>query len=274
MMRRALLAVLVLVLTLGVAPRAAAAPPVSLRVLSFNIHTGIGADGVLDLRRTAAAIRATGADVVGLQEVDVRWDARSDFRDQARDLGRALRMHVFFAPIYDLPPLADGQPRRRYGVAVLSRFPVLSRTNHEITRLSTQEQNPVPAPAPGFAEAVVLARGVPVHVYVTHLDYRADPAVRRLQVADTLRIMATDRPRAAQVLLGDLNAEPDAPELAPLWTVLTDAEPVGGTYPAAAPVKRIDYVAVSDRVTVRSASVPDTLASDHRPVLARLTVRR
>jgi endonuclease/exonuclease/phosphatase family metal-dependent hydrolase len=259
-------------LLFGAVP-AAATPPVSLRVMSFNIHTGIGTDGSFDLARTASVIRDSGADVVGLQEVDVHWADRSEFRDEARELARALAMRVFFAPIYDLPPLADGEPRRRYGVAVLSRYPILAATNHWITRLSTQDENPTPQPAPGLAEAVVLVRGVPVHVYSTHLDFRADPAVRERQVADTLRIMATDRPGAAQVLLGDFNAEPAAPELAPLWTVLA-AAPSGPTYPAAAPVKRIDYVTVSAGVEVRRSTAPETLVSDHRPVVADLVVRR
>lgn len=275
----ALLALSLLALSLLATP-ASAAPAgrdVPLRVMNFNIHTGIGSDASLDLARTAAVIRDSRADVVGLQEVDVHWDARSDFRDQAADLARLLHMRVFFAPIYDLPPLTEGAPRRAYGVAVLSRHRIVSAENHQLTRLSTQEPNPVPAPAPGFAEAVVLVRGVPVHVYATHLDYRADPAVRRLQVADTLRILAEDPPGARQILLGDLNAEPAAPELAPLWTRLSDAwtsaEP-GLTYPAAVPAKRIDYVSVSAGVRVRHAAVVDTLASDHRPVVADLVVGR
>lgn len=257
------------------ASAAASASPwdVSLRVMSFNVHTGIGTDGALDLARTASVIRDSRAEVVGLQEVDVHWSERSEFRDQARELARQLHMGVFFAPIYDLPPLVDGQPRRQFGVAVLSRHPIVATTNHWITRLSTQDENPVPAPAPGFAEAVVLVRGKPVHVYATHLDFRADPAVREMQVADTLRIMSTDRPGAAQVLVGDFNAEPAAPELAPLWTRLT-AAPSGSTYPADVPAKRIDYVTVSSNIRVRDSSVPSTLASDHRPVVADLMVER
>jgi len=270
-MRRVGVLFLVAVLSVCLASPASAAREVTLRVLSFNIHTGIGSDGALDLERTADAIRDTRADVVALQEVDVHWDARSDFRNQAADLARSLRMRVFFAPIYDLDPPSAGQPRRQYGVAILSRLPVLGTTNHWITRLSTQDENPVPALAPGFAEAVVLVRGVAVRVYSTHLDYRADPAVRTMQVADTVRIM--DR-RGPQVLLGDFNAAHDAAELAPLWTVLTDAAPAGATYPADVPEKRIDYVTVSAQVRVRSATVPETLASDHRPVLAELAVRR
>jgi endonuclease/exonuclease/phosphatase family metal-dependent hydrolase len=56
--------------------------------------------------------------------------------------------------------------------------------------------------------------------------------------------------------------------------VLTDAAPDGPTYPADVPARRIDYVTVSRDVAVRHATVPKTLASDHRPVLADLTLRR
>ena len=108
-------------------------------------------------------------------------------------------------------------------------------------------------------------KGVPVHVYVTHLDYRPDPSVRMAQVADTRPIMAEDRGR--KVLLGDFNAEPGAPELAPLWNELADADPGAPTFPALDPVKRIDFVAVSkDGVRVRDAAVAERLASDHRPL--------
>jgi endonuclease/exonuclease/phosphatase family metal-dependent hydrolase len=277
MRRLALLVAALLALSLiGIPTSAATGHDVALRVMSYNIHTGIGSDGALDLARTAAAIRDSGADVVGLEEVDVHWDARSDFRDQARDLARLTHMRVFFAPIYDLPPLTEGAPRRQYGLAMLSRYPILRADNHWITRLSTQDPNPVPEPAPGFPEIVVLAHGVPVHVYATHLDYRADPAVREMQVADTLRILGEDPRGARQVLLGDFNAEPAAPELAPLWTYLSDAwtsaDP-GFTYPADVPAKRIDYVTVSPGVRVRAAAVPETLASDHRPIVADLAVR-
>ncbi|MFD5460343.1 endonuclease/exonuclease/phosphatase family protein, partial [Streptomyces olivaceus] len=257
----------------------AAAPPASadrgsavpLRIATYNIHAGTGSDGVFDLDRQATALRALDADVIGLQEVDVHWGARSGDLDVAGELARRLGMRVSFAPIYSLDPVTAQGPRREYGVAVLSRFPVRAAANHEITRLSTQDEDPVPAPAPGFGEVTLKVRGVPVQVFVTHLDYRADPAVRVAQVADTRRIMARERaarPRARQVLLGDFNAGPSAPELGPLWRELRDAAAgAPGTYPAADPVKRIDYVTVGRGVRVRGVSVPEeAVASDHRPV--------
>jgi hypothetical protein len=93
-----------------------------------------------------------------------------------------------------------------------------------------------------------------------------------------LRIMAEDHGRQ-RILLGDFNAPPDAPELAPLWDQLADAWRSGGvgpelTYPAAAPDRRIDYVTVSAKIGVRLVRVPYTLASDHLPLVADLTVTR
>ncbi|MFF2406028.1 endonuclease/exonuclease/phosphatase family protein [Streptomyces sp. NPDC058092] len=268
------------------APPASAAgqgPAVPLRVVTYNIHAGAGMDNVFDLDRQTAELRALDADVIGLQEVDVHWGTRSEWRDLAGELAERLHMYVSFAPIYSLDPAAPGAPRREFGVAVLSRHRIVSAENHEITRLSTQDPNPVPALAPGFGEVVLRVKGLPVHVYVTHLDYRADPSVRTAQVADTRRIMAQDEAAEAgagrqgvrQILLGDFNAAPAAPELAPLWKELTDVEPGGPTYPAQDPVQRIDYVAVSkDSVRVRDAAVAETLASDHRPVVADLLLRR
>jgi endonuclease/exonuclease/phosphatase family metal-dependent hydrolase len=254
----------------------------ALRIATYNIHAGAGSDGVFDLDRTAAAIESLDADVVGLQEADKHWSARSEWRDLVVELGDELGMHPVFAPIYSLDPINPGEPRREYGVALLSRFPVVRSWNHDLTRLSTQDPNPTPAPAPGFLEALLRVDGRLVHAYVTHLDFRADPSVRETQVAETVDILGDDPPRATQLLFGDLNATPDAPELSRLWTAVDDAWRVadstgenGLTYPAVDPQKRIDYVAVSPGVRVRSAVVPDApdvvAASDHRPVVA--TVR-
>lgn len=41
-----------------------------LRIICFNIHHGEGIHGELDLARVSAVIRASGAQVAALQEVD------------------------------------------------------------------------------------------------------------------------------------------------------------------------------------------------------------
>lgn len=230
--------------------------------------------GGTDLGETVRAIRGMAPDIVGLQEVDVHWSDRSRFEDQATALGTAMGMHVRFAPIYRLPPTDPGRPVREYGVALLSRFPIAEFRNDSLTRHSTQDPNATPARMPGLLNAVVVVNGRRVRLFSTHLDYRADPGVRRTQVNETLRLIRPDEPT---VLMGDLNAPPTAPELQPLFRVLADAWIVcggdGWTYPADKPVKRIDYVLTSSHFRTRAAAVVATAASDHRPIVAELVFR-
>ena len=244
---------------------------VPLRVMTYNIRAGNG-----DIARTAETIRRSAPDIVGLQEVDVHWSERSGFEDQATLLGRVLGMQVRFAPIYTLPGADSTRARRQYGVALLSRHPIIRWTNDTLTRLSTITPNPEPAPGPGLLQATIEIDGVLVRVFNTHLDYRADPRVRKQQVTEMLAHMGSSS--TPTLVLGDLNANPDAPELKPLFERLRDtwqgASDPGLTFPADKPVKRIDYVLASSHFQVRAASVPVTEASDHRPVLVELLLRR
>jgi endonuclease/exonuclease/phosphatase family metal-dependent hydrolase len=246
-----------------------AAAGATLRVMTYNIQSGHG-----NLEATARTILAEHPDVVALQEVDVHWAERSGFADQAAILARRLDMTVRFAPIYRIPAATTGSPIREFGVALLTRFPVASWRNDTLTRLSTQDPDPVPSPAPGLLEATLDVHGTRVRVLNTHLDYRADPRVRRQQVLEMVAyIRAMNEPT---IVCGDLNATPNAPELAPLLAQLHDAWPPahgpGFTYPADGAAKRIDYVLVSPQFNVVDATVPDTQASDHRPVIVDLSL--
>jgi endonuclease/exonuclease/phosphatase family metal-dependent hydrolase len=90
------------------------------------------------------------------------------------------------------------------------------------------------------------------------------------------RIGAVDAPT---LLLGDMNASPDAPELQPLFARMHDSwlptTGPGFTYPADTPTQRIDYVLVSPNGRVDTAFVPFVpAASDHRPVVVDLSFGR
>ncbi len=253
-----------------VAPVTSAPDSVPIRIMTWNIHFGHE-----DLARQASAICASEADVVGLQEVDVHWSERSGFAHQAADLASACGVDFRFGPIYSLPPPEDGESRREFGVAVLTRRPILSWRNHLLTRLSTQEEDAAPTPMPGFLQVTVDVDGTPVDVFVTHLDHRPDPSVRTTQVAEMLAILGgAARPT---ILMGDLNAPPDRKELAPLFERLDDvwsaSSGPGSTYPGDAPVRRIDYVFTAGPLRASAARVLETDASDHRPVVAELVLR-
>lgn len=238
--------------------------------MTWNVQAGgKGLDSL------AAVIRAENPDILGLQEVDVHWSDRSGFADQARELAARLDMRVMFAPIYSIPATDTTKPPRQFGVAVLTRHRVVRWRNDSLTRLSTQVANAAPVLMPGLLEAFIDVRGRQVRVFTTHLDYRADPAVRRQQVGETLRYLSTDG--LASIVVGDMNAGPDAPELAPLFGQLTDAwrgeAGDGLTYPADNPAKRIDYILMTPHFVAVNARVIPSTVSDHRAVVARLRYR-
>jgi endonuclease/exonuclease/phosphatase family metal-dependent hydrolase len=243
----------------------------SLRVMSYNIEYGHeGLDSVV------AVIRDVHPDIVGLQEVDVHWSERSNFADQAALLARGTGMQYRFARIYHIPNSDPTKPPREFGVALLSRYPIIAFSNHDITRHSTQDSTAAPAPMPGLLDVTLNINGAKVRVFDVHLDYRSDPAVRIRQVAEMIGYVNADT--IPTILTGDLNATPSSQEIQMLSQHLTDASHDSGsaslTYPAKNPAKKIDYVMTTDELCAKNARVPEVFASDHRPVVADIVFGR
>jgi endonuclease/exonuclease/phosphatase family metal-dependent hydrolase len=240
-------------------------PPKSqLTVMSYNIAAGFG-----DIDAIATVIAEADPDIVGLQEVDVNWGERSGFLDQAEYLGASLNMYTFFAEIYSFDADSTHLPARRYGLAFLSKYEFSSTKNHTLSRLSTQTDPPELIQLPGFAEVSIAVDGKTIRFFNTHLDYRADPSVRETQIQEMFDMMGSlEEP---VVLMGDLNAQPHANELAPVFTAFsdswTDEKNPGFTFPGDAPFRRIDYIFHSKSIKSSGTKVIQSAKSDHAPVM-------
>ena len=231
-----------------------------LRILTWNIHHGVGTDGRYDLDRIAREIGKVEADIVCLQEVDDRFGARTNGEPQPARLAAALGMDDAVGHALPSRLGTDGG----YGNVVLATSTIEAVDTIEL------DAEPDDAGEPRVLVSVELDhQGTAVTVWCTHLDH-ASPANRSAQVCDLVRRMGTDG--LPTVLAGDLNATPSANELAPLRDRLQDPfdDPVDpATFPALAPERRIDYLLVDPcQVRVDSITVPRTRASDHRPVMA------
>jgi endonuclease/exonuclease/phosphatase family metal-dependent hydrolase len=266
--RYALLALLLLASAqpaTSAAPKPASQPaaPVRLRVLTYNIHHGEGADGKFDLGRIAKLINSLEPDLVAVQEVDVKT-RRSSGVDQAAELARLTRLHPFFARIIDY----EGGP---YGLMILSRHEPLKRASHPIPYHPNEEPRVL-----AEVRVRLVGGGPEVAFFNTHLDYRAE-AIRVKQVERIAQVMADVRPPLV-ILAGDLNAEPTSPPMRRLLQGWRDATPADAlTYPSDKPVKKIDYVLYrpSPRLKlVESRVIEEPVASDHRPVLAVFEVEK
>ncbi len=238
-------------------------------MLTFNIHAGRGADNVLDLERVERLIRSSGADVVGLQEVDRHYSARSNWVDQGAELARRLDMHLAFGATIDEEPPAPGRPRVQFGNAILSRYPITSSSLTLLPVTPGLEQR-------GLLKAVVDVPGTDLEVFNTHLgDISATDRVQQaIQIQQEI-----GTPERPTILVGDMNAEPEAPEVTTLDGFLADAWITGGegpgyTFESKNPDARVDYVFTSDAVRPEQSQVviTDPGASDHLPVAVRLPI--
>lgn len=228
-----------------------------LRVMTFNIHHGVGTDAVLDLDRIASVIRAGKPDVVALQEADRRFGSRSDHADQPSWLGRALGLRSLFAPALRAGP-------GEYGNAILSAVPVAS---WDWTPLGLANRG-----EPRSLLRCSLATGV--RIWATHLS--SESAAARVEQAGELVEHWRSDP-GPTVLLGDLNAGPTDPALSILgaefidaWSTLRGEEP-GLTFRADRPRVRIDYVLTTSDIAPQLVDLVDVGASsDHHAVVAEL----
>ena len=234
-----------------------------VRVLTYNIHHGEGADGKFDLERIAKVINAVEPDLVAIQEVDIKT-RRSSGVDQAAELARLTRLHPFFARIIDY----QGGP---YGLMILTRAKPLKTASHAIPYHPNEEPRVL-------AEARVrLGEGAPeVAFFNTHLDYRTQEM--RVKQVEHIDHFMTDVRAPLVILAGDLNSEPSSPPMRQLLKSWRDATPDGAlSYPSDKPVKKIDYVLYrpSPRLKlVESRVIEERVASDHRPVLAVFEVEK
>ncbi|TVT50157.1 MAG: endonuclease [Denitromonas halophila] len=208
-----------------------------MRVISWNIQWGRGADGVVNLSRIIDRIRALGpADVICLQEVATGFDGLPGGmgEDGLAVLSAAFDEYVaIHGPAVDMPR-GDGQ-RRTFGNLLLSRLPVAAVYRH---LLPSPPERDVLSMTRGCIEAVVMsAQGVPVRVLTTHLEYYAPGQrlaqarwlqARQAAVARLAGFPPLEREKAgpfarpempvAAVLCGDFNCEPDTLD----WQAIVD----------------------------------------------------
>lgn len=233
-----------------------------IRVMTYNIHVGVGMDKKLDLPRIAGVINAQHPDLVGLQEVD-RGVQRTQGIDEIAELAKLTRMDYAFA--FNLH-YQGGQ----YGVAILSRSPIRA-TDHRLF------QNTREAERRGFIRAEVRVHGRLVNFVTTHLDYQYDDG--RLFESQQL-LSALKDVKGPLIIVGDFNDIPAGRayqlmryQFGDAWIESRGTEE-GLSYPADKPAKRIDYIFFrsTDRVRTKSAWIINTLASDHLPVVADLEI--
>ncbi|CAN5659637.1 hypothetical protein BH23ACI1_BH23ACI1_01290 [soil metagenome] len=267
-----------LTVTLGTTTTTTTAPAPStgsatVRFVHWNIHHGVGTDGVYNLDRIATWIAKTNPNVVSLNEVE-RFTSWGN-EDQPARFAALLKAktgktwHYHFA---SKSGTANGQ-----GNLLLSTFPIEASASRILSFTRS------------VAQIRIVVNGRNLNVFSTHLD--ADSASRRATQMTELKSWMLQFPEQ-RFVGGDFNTWPSAGEITSMTVTYFDvwAEAVqagtavaySGNTNGATRNNRIDYVFLSKGATstaIKGAQVFDVrdasgvMPSDHRPLLAILEVK-
>jgi endonuclease/exonuclease/phosphatase family metal-dependent hydrolase len=241
--------------------------PRPLRVLTLNIHKGFNAfNRRFVLHELRDAVRAQGSDLVFLQEV-----GGGSVPAGGPDIGAQyefLADEIWHNNAYGRNAVAEGQD---HGNAVLSRLPVLSFCNHDVS---------LPGVEPRGVLHCVLARPADqpaLHVMCVHLGL--SEAHRRHQLNRLCEVVRHSVPTdATLVVAGDFNdwrARADA-LLAPSGLVEVFRRAQGRharSFPARLPVLPLDRIYVRGAIAHRPLWLPRqpwARLSDHAPLAAEV----
>jgi endonuclease/exonuclease/phosphatase family metal-dependent hydrolase len=256
-------------------PAPAPAPSSSniLKVFDWNIHHGVGADGVYDLDRLATWIAKANPDVVSLNEVEkyTGW-GNEDQPARFAALLKAKTGKTWYFNFATRNGATNGQ-----GNLLLSRLPIESSADYLLSYSRS------------VAQIRVMVNGRPVNIFSTHLDSDSS-SYRATQISQLKSWMSTFPEQ--RIVAGDFNAWPGASEIGGMtsghydtWAVAKangTAVSFAGNEAGNTRNSRIDYVFQSKGATslvVKACQVFDTrdsrgyMASDHRPLMTTFEVR-
>ena len=223
----------------------------TVRVMTWNIHGGIGPDGLHDLERMLAVIRRADPDILALQEVDSRRVKGAEHPIAL--LKRVLGHHGIAAAAITT---ADGD----YGQVLLSRWPLEDAVVHDIS---------VPGHEPRRAIAATIDTP-PGRLFVVaaHLGLRF---VERRRQCSKMAVLA-EQSELTTVLLGDFN---DWMWPGSVQNVLARRLPGRTrhrTFPARLPLLKLDRIYCRPAAALVSSQVDPAGAdvSDHLPLIAEI----
>lgn len=226
----------------------------SITVMSYNIHHGADQNERNTLDSMGHFIRSSGADIIGLQEVD-SFCERTGKVHQMQHLADISGLHAAFVRHFAFQGGA-------YGQGLLSRYPIRSIENIRLSLLKPDSLRQSLALIVGEIELPGNKR-----ILVANAHFSLDSDTRMVQAQEVLSYL--EQRKMPAIFMGDLNALPEAPEIQMLCKKMTIISSRSvPTFSATQPTKTIDYIFSNRLLKIRNAhaKVIPVLYSDHLPV--------
>jgi endonuclease/exonuclease/phosphatase family metal-dependent hydrolase len=239
----------------------------TVRILTYNLHSGGGMDGVIDYARLANVIRNSNAQISGLQEISkLRPDCNVD--DPLKFMAELLSQNDYFAETV-MPTYIDKV--YHYGIGALSAIQTEQVGELELPNLDNAE------PRKAIFLKNVTDSGKTFYFVNTHLAHNDGERFDQLRKEQLQAIhqYVLEKKFYPVIITGDLNDTPNSPCIDYLTQNYTTTDLTMPTFPSIHPEKRIDYIAFfpCDAFKIKeSVIIEETLASDHRPLYAELEI--
>ncbi|MGL5507333.1 MAG: endonuclease/exonuclease/phosphatase family protein [Paraclostridium sp.] len=223
-------------------------PPKEVKIISYNIHSGLDKDMFPSLFDIIDFLRIANADVICLQEVNE--SAKAGF--QVSSLKEDLNMYAHFgANVVELGS--------NYGLATYSKYPIISQ-KHKYLSSKTEQRGMIHT-------EVKLGGGRKLNIINLHLGL--DESERELQLyeVETFVKTLTD----PYIVVGDFN-QGDIVINNDIFKDVAEEVNQNNTLTYATSLDRIDYILVSPDIEVIDYDVIKKNMSDHFPIYAKFKI--
>ena len=254
---------------------------VKLTIGSFNIchcaDWSVGGDSPpASPGKTAGLIDQIGYDIVGLQEVYQDGGSNPLLTNQTALL---LRFSQLTYGVFGLGQRFEWG--HSIGNAVISKFPILSKTIISIPMPTDEEKRPTEKE--WYEDRVIVKSTIKINDHA-NIDFNIDyitthfglnPLEQENMVKALIKVI--DGCQNPVVLCGDFNSDPTNKVQKPLRERLTSAADVVGktnefTASSLKPYAALDYIFLSKEFKVNSYQVIKTVVSDHFPIVAEVEI--
>lgn len=239
----------------------------NFRIATYNLHKCRGFDLRIAPERIVAVLKELDADILCLQEV-VNSPTGPPQWNQAHAIAEIFPdFHVAFGANR---PYQDGT----YGNMTLSRFPIVSWRNHDLSRERRE-------PRGVLQTEIQVARGMVVHVFNVHLG--TGHMERRYQARKLLNPEVLEQPDliGPRLVLGDFNEWTRGLTTHLLQSSFKTFRPRHAakfprTFPGMLPLVSLDHCYYDDPLQLQASrlwrSKMALWASDHLPLIADFRV--
>ena len=227
----------------------------SIRIMTYNVHNGIGMDNITDYQRIAEVINRVAPDLVAVQELDSAAQ-RSNGVYVLKEIAEHALMHYTYGAAIDFQG-------GKYGIGILSKEKPLN-------------YHTVPLPGREEARLLLIAEFEDyvfccTHFSLTEEDRNSSASIIQEAVKDI---------RKPLFLAGDMNSEPESPTQQSLmenFTILSNSK--APTFPVVDPRECIDYIYGYNNgntysVLKRQVLTDEQVASDHLPLFVDVRLKK